>query len=90
MGSKDNYEDKSWIYVRASHEIVIWFTHPANQLCNRGGLETLFGDKREYQIQFDETREDGSSLTIADLLQYLKNNYMDASREELFLQDGLV
>lgn len=55
-----------------------------------GGLETLFGDQREYQLEFKETREDGSALTIVDLLQHLKTNHMDAAREELFLQDGLV
>ncbi|KAB5575716.1 ubiquitin-related modifier 1 [Coniochaeta sp. 2T2.1] len=55
-----------------------------------GGLEMLFSNKKRHALTIPATRDDGTPVNIAFLVQYLVKNLMKDPRKELFVLDNQV
>ncbi|CAF9925522.1 MAG: hypothetical protein GOMPHAMPRED_003915 [Gomphillus americanus] len=55
-----------------------------------GGLELLFGNKRDLEICMPSTNQAGSKSTVGDLIRVLLAEYIQDVRKELFVQDGAM
>lgn len=53
-----------------------------------GGLEMLFSDQKRHKLAIPIKDQDGKSVTVAFLIEYLCENIMKDSRKELFVLDG--
>ncbi|KAF7561584.1 hypothetical protein G7046_g2561 [Stylonectria norvegica] len=53
-----------------------------------GGLEMLFSDQRQLALAIPALDKDGRPANIAYLIEYLCQNVMEDSRQELFVLDN--
>lgn len=50
----------------------------------------LFSNQRTHKVEIPSEDEDGKSVTLAYLIQYLCKNVMKDTRKEMFILDGHV
>jgi len=50
----------------------------------------LFSNQRTHRVEIPSEDEDGKTVTLAFLIDYLCKNVMKDSRKEMFILDGHV
>ncbi|KAI0998152.1 hypothetical protein K3495_g10040 [Podosphaera aphanis] len=55
-----------------------------------GGLEILFNDQRKHSLTLPARTTQGGKITLGWLIQYLRQNLLTDSREEMFVLDDRV